>query len=298
MTPSTFIKLTEAVDLDAEQRDRDAETHIMNDATDCQYHVDSGEVKTLNNISMRTFVSRVRSRDPEIWGSISLNGRPVRYIDGRFECGRHTLWINQPTNWHPIAPILMSPRRLRNLSGGGWRSRSPFFGTMTEAVDFNPRPGESVRVTPGSVPNEWRVDGALSTTRVAGTVTLHHGGGMEYASDDGSLLDQEAYDTLVDIMGDADPSWHGLAEGDGQPGFDVPPDVEPNATCNGQPCISLRDQPWAEAERIITQAWDAGYHSATIDDAVMLTRDGAAFPNLSAMLGYCKVWWDDGMSTI
>ena len=98
-------------------------------------------------------------------------------------------------------------------------------------------------------------------------------------------------------MGDADPSWH-LAEGDGPPGFDVPPDVEPNATCNGQPCISLRDQPWVEAERIITQAWDAGYHSATIDDAVMLTRDGAAFPNLSAMLGYCKVWWDDGMGTI
>ena len=160
MTPSTFIKLTEAVDLDAEQRDRDAETHIMNDATDCQYHVDSGEVKTLNNISMRTFVSRVRSRDPEIWGSISLNGRPVRYIDGRFECGRHTLWINQPTNWHPIAPILMSPRRCKVLSGGDWRRARPFFGTMTEAVD---------------------------------------------------LGELEA-----------------LAEGDGQPGFDVPPDAASN----------------------------------------------------------------------
>jgi hypothetical protein len=56
------------------------------------------------------------------------------------------------------------------------------------------------------------VDGTLGTTSVAGTVTLHHGGGMEYASDDGSVLDQEAYDTLVDIMGDADPSWHGQEE--------------------------------------------------------------------------------------
>jgi len=89
------------------------------------------------------------------------------------------------------------------------------FISITEGDDFNPRPGESVRVTStGSVSDEswWRVDGTLSRARVAGTVTLHHGGGMEYASDDGSVLDQEAYDTLVDIMGDADPSWHGQEE--------------------------------------------------------------------------------------
>ena len=77
---------------------------------------------------------------------------------------------------------------------------------------FSPRPGDSLTVEPLPGDNEFRVEGVLDGVDVAGVAVTWRGGGLEYRPDEGMApLDHGdgAYDTLVDVMGDADPSWAG-----------------------------------------------------------------------------------------
>jgi len=75
---------------------------------------------------------------------------------------------------------------------------------------FSPRPDDSVIVTPLDG-NKFRVEGVLSDLSgggtLAGIAVTHEGGALEFQSDDGSELEESAYETLVDIMGDANPNW-------------------------------------------------------------------------------------------
>ena len=48
--------------------------------------------------------------------------------------------------------------------------------------------------------------------------------------------------------------------------------VNPDATVDGVPGISLRDEPWEEAEKLIIEAWMAGYCAMHIDDGVLLYK--------------------------
>ena len=75
------------------------------------------------------------------------------------------------------------------------------------AGTFSPRPGDDVAVTPAGGENEFRVEGILDGVTLAGVAVTHRDSGLEFRSDDGSELSESVYDTLCDIMGDADPSW-------------------------------------------------------------------------------------------
>ena len=52
--------------------------------------------------------------------------------------------------------------------------------------------------------------------------------------------------------------------------------MEPNATvyAEGRPVhgVSLRDQPWDEAQGIIREAWHAGYRAMDFDDALLMFK--------------------------
>jgi hypothetical protein len=74
------------------------------------------------------------------------------------------------------------------------------------AGTFSPRPGDDVSVTPAGGENEFRVEGILDGVALAGIAVTHRDGGLEFRSDDGSELEESVYDTLCDVMGDADPS--------------------------------------------------------------------------------------------
>jgi hypothetical protein len=80
-----------------------------------------------------------------------------------------------------------------------------------------------------------------------------------------------------------------------------------NATWNGLSCVSLRDEPWEEAQETIRKAFKAGYRFVVIDDSFMLFNAPvplgdeeitvAAFVDASndteeALLAYAaEEWW-------
>ena len=82
-------------------------------------------------------------------------------------------------------------------------------GTM-----YNPRPGDSVSVTVG--PRDDRtgsglflVEGKIDYRHVSGTARTSPQGGLQFTPHHGfPELDEDQYDTIVDIIGEADPVWN------------------------------------------------------------------------------------------
>lgn len=77
---------------------------------------------------------------------------------------------------------------------------------------YNPRPGDKVTVAPLGG-NKFRVVGELGGEPVDGVAETHRGGGLEFVPEEGSPdLNEDQYETLTDVMGDADPSWEASME--------------------------------------------------------------------------------------
>jgi hypothetical protein len=98
-----------------------------------------------------------------------------------------------------------------------WSEPEPTMASRrTVAMDnvFSPRPGDSLKVDPLG-DDKFHVEGMLDGVQINGTAITHRGGGLEYVPDEGMPeIDHDqpdpisgAYDTLCDVMGDADPSW-------------------------------------------------------------------------------------------
>jgi len=151
----------------------------------------------------------------------------------------------------------------------------------SSAQTFEPRPGDRVSITPlggGS----FKAGGTLGGRPFAGTATAHQGGGLEFVPDQGQPdLDDGQYDTLADVIGEADPGWSASVASRAAARRAGDPDgwkrFKRRGNCNygGLDGFSVRDEPWEEAKAVLSKAWNAGYRNLVIDDSVMLLEEPA-----------------------
>lgn len=113
--------------------------------------------------------------------------------------------------------------------GEQWAQKSLGVASIRKAseYEYSPRPGDKVVVKPIDG-DRFHVKGELDGTPIAGVAETTRGGGLGYTPDEGTEeLTDSQYDTLVDIMGEADPSW-----GDTIDDFENEEDMDPNRIAN------------------------------------------------------------------
>lgn len=104
-----------------------------------------------------------------------------------------------------------------------------------EEHEYSPRPADKVTVKSIDT-DRFHVKGVLDGTPIAGVAETTRGGGLGYIPDDGTPeLTDSQYDTLVDIMDEADPSWGDTAED-----FESEEEMDPNRIASSLRTIADR----------------------------------------------------------
>lgn len=165
--------------------------------------------------------------------------------------------------------------------GEQWAQKSLGVASTRKASEqeYSPRPGDKVTVKPVDG-DRFHVKGTLDGTPIAGVAETTRGGGLGYTPDEGSEeLTDNQYDTLVDIMDDADPSW-----GDTADDFENEEDMDPNKIAS-----ALRNI----ADRIDASKQPSRSAVATSLKQVLSSIEKEALPQSNAGKGMLKKLLED-----